>query len=112
MKASPLEMWLARGGLEDLFDNVYCLRGVGHRKPSGEFFHAVLADLRVERSHAFMVGDDFAGDVEGANAVGLAAIWYAPKSAVKPAGPAYRTIGQFAELPAALVELGFQHRAA
>ena len=108
------QIWeaLARGGLDDLFDSVYCLRGVGHRKPSGEFFDAVLADLRVERSHAFMVGDDFAGDVEGANAAGLAAIWYAPQSAVKPVGPAYRTIHQFAELPAALVDLGFQQHPA
>ncbi len=99
---------LGRVGLERSFDRVYCYRAVGHRKPSEGFFNAVLADLAVDRSCAFMVGDDFMADVDGANGVGLAAIWYAPAELGAPSGPTYRTIHHFSQLPRALMELGFR----
>ncbi len=42
-------------------------------KPSGEFFHQVLASTGVPAGHALMVGDDVFGDVEGALAAGIPA---------------------------------------
>jgi HAD superfamily hydrolase (TIGR01458 family) len=42
-------------------------------KPSGEFFHQVLASTGVPAGQALMVGDDVFGDVEGALAAGIPA---------------------------------------
>jgi HAD superfamily hydrolase (TIGR01458 family) len=42
-------------------------------KPSGEFFHQVLASTGVPPERALMVGDDVFGDVEGALAAGIPA---------------------------------------
>ena len=98
---------LGRVGLERLFDRLYCYRAVGQRKPSEGFFSAVLADLAVDRSCAFMVGDDFTADVDGANSVGLAAVWYVPAELGDPSRRAYRPIHNLSQLPRALMELGF-----
>ena len=43
-------------------------------KPSKDFFHAALRDMRVEAEYAVMVGDDVASDVGGAQAAGLRGI--------------------------------------
>ena len=43
-------------------------------KPSSDFFHAALRDMRVEAEDAVMVGDDVASDVGGAQAAGLRGI--------------------------------------
>ena len=102
---------LARAELDGLFDRVYCFRGVGHRKPSVQFFEAVLRDLGTAPGRAFMVGDDFAADVKGANAVGMAAVWYAPGATERRTGERYRTIHVYAELPDALAALGFEFTA-
>ena len=97
---------LGRADLDRHFDRVYCFQGVGHRKPSIEFFDTVLRDLGVDSARASLVGDDFERDVAGANAAGMAAVWYAPDISERPMGERYRTIHAFSELPAALVELG------
>ena len=97
---------LARADLDHHFDRVYCFQGIGHRKPSIEFFETVLRDLRIDSAHAWLVGDDFESDVAGANAAGMAAVWYAPDLSERRTGERYRTIHAFSELPAALIELG------
>ena len=97
---------LARADLDRHFDRVYCFQGVGHRKPSIEFFDTVLQDVGIDMAHALLVGDDFERDVAGANAAGMAAVWYAPDITERRKGERYRTIHAFPELPAALVELG------
>ena len=40
-------------------------------KPSKDFFHAALLDMRVDAGDAVMVGDDVVSDVGGAKAAGL-----------------------------------------
>ena len=40
-------------------------------KPSKDFFHAALMDMRVDAGDAVMVGDDVVSDVGGAQAAGL-----------------------------------------
>ena len=97
---------LARADLRRHFDRVYCFQRVGHRKPSVEFFDTVLLDLGIDSAHTWMVGDDLERDVAGANAAGMAAVWYAPDISERPMGERYRTIHAFSELPGALVELG------
>ena len=109
---SAIRRALARAGLDDLFDRVYCFRDVGYRKPSIAFFEAVLQDLDISPRDVFMIGDDFASDVVGANAAGLAAVWYAPHTTERRTGEQYRTIHAYAELPEALAALGFDQTAA
>ena len=86
---------LARADLDHHFDRVYCFQGVGHRKPSIEFFDTVLRDLGVDSARASLVGDDFESDVAGANAAGMTAVWYAPDISDRRMGECYRTIHAF-----------------
>ena len=96
---------LHRVGLDRLLDRVYCFRGVGHRKPSPEFFEYVLNDLRTEPSRAVMVGDNFHSDVLGANRAGIRAIWLNGLSAESRAGGMHNTIFSLRTLPQALEDL-------
>lgn len=98
---------LARVDLDRHFDRVYCFQSVGHRKPSIEFFDTVLRDLGIDPARAWLVGDDFESDIAGANAAGMAAVWYAPDISACRMGERYRTIHAFSELPATLMDLGF-----
>lgn len=93
---------LDRAGLADRFQRIFCYRTVGYRKPSREFFQAVLEELAVPPTGAVMVGDDFDGDVLGANAAGLRAVWLNLDDRTVREGPLHRTIHRFADLPAAL----------
>ena len=95
---------LARVDLDRLIDRVYCSRAIGHKKPSAEFFDAVLRDLGVERSNVVMVGDDFEADVLGANRSGIRAVWLNAVSEEIRFAEMYRTIHQLRELPCALEE--------
>jgi len=97
---------LARVNLDRLIDRVYCFRAIGHRKPSSEFFDAVLSDLGIERRAVFMVGDDFEADVLGANRSGIQAVWLNPASQETRSTKMHRTIHDLRGLPRALEELG------
>lgn len=97
---------LGRAGLGGFFERVFCYRTVGFRKPSPEFFTAVLEELAVPPRGAVMVGDDFQGDVLGANAAGLRAVWLNLGSPETRESPVHRTIHRFADLPVALAAWG------
>ncbi len=99
---------LARAGLDDLIDRVYCLRGVGYAKPSPEFFAFIIADLGLMATDLVMVGDNFRIDVEGANRSGIRAVWLCPGAADARGGENWRMIGSLAELPA-LLEAWTEH---
>jgi putative hydrolase of the HAD superfamily len=98
------EIWsaLARAGLDQLIDRIYCFRGVGFRKSEPQYFEKILDDLRIEPNCAVMVGDDFEADVASANRSGIRAIWFDENGADDTAGPMHRTIHGLTELPEAL----------
>ena len=98
------EIWsaLARAGLDELIDRVYCFRGVGHRKSVPAYFRHVLADLGIDPHAAVMVGDDFEADVVSANRSGIRAIWFRENAAERTTGELHRTIHDLHELPEAL----------
>jgi len=98
------DIWsaLARAGLDELIDRVYCFRGVGHRKSAPEYFEHVLADLGIEPHHAVMVGDDFEADVLSANRSGIRAIWFHEAGTEMATSAIHRTIHNLRDLPAAL----------
>ena len=70
---------LRRGGLDGYFSHIYCFKNTN--LPKGEeFYRYILNDLNVPASDALMVGDGFEKDVLGANAVGIFAVWFNPRS--------------------------------
>src|SRR6266498_1775164 len=70
---------LARGELDRYFSNIYCFKNT--QLPKGEaFYRHILNDLRIPAIDALMVGDGFEKDVQAANAVGIFAVWFNPKS--------------------------------
>ena len=70
---------LARGGLDSYFSHIYCFKNT--HLPKGEaFYHHILNDLNISASYALIVGDGFETDVLAANAVGIFAVWFNPKS--------------------------------
>ncbi len=70
---------LARGGLDTYFSHIYCFKNTN--LPKGEeFYRHILSDLGISASDALMVGDGFEKDVQAANAVGIFAAWFNPRS--------------------------------
>jgi putative hydrolase of the HAD superfamily len=94
---------LERVGLAKHIDRIYCYRRLGHKKPSKEYFSAILADLGLEPDCAIMVGDDFDADVMGANACGIKAVWYNPRTSEEREGEMYQTVHDLRQLPRASI---------
>jgi putative hydrolase of the HAD superfamily len=70
---------LARGGLDTYFSHIYCFKNTN--LPKGEeFYRHILNDLGMIASDAVMVGDGFEKDIQAANAVGIFAVWFNPRS--------------------------------
>jgi putative hydrolase of the HAD superfamily len=90
---------LARVGLDQSIDRVYCSRGVGHSKPSQEFFAFIMRDLGLDAGDLVMVGDSFANDIQGANRAGIRGLWLHPGGAGMPAGEQWRVIESLAQVP-------------
>lgn len=99
---------LARVGLDSWIDRIYAYRTIRRRKPSPEFFEAVLEDLDLPRPQVIMVGDDLDNDVRGALACGLKAVWLNERSTGELQEPRLRTIHSLQELPGAIAELAHE----
>lgn len=97
---------LRRVWLSSYFEKLYCYRELGVRKPSPEYFAAVLADLGLPPERVVMVGDEWQADIEGALAAGLWAVWYDPGHAGKCRHERARVLHDMSRLPAALREWG------
>ena len=70
---------LARGGLDGYFSRIYCFKNT--HLPKGEaFYRHILSDLSIPASDALMIGDSFEKDVRDANAAGIFALWFNPRS--------------------------------
>ena len=93
---------LARAGLNDFIERIYCSRGIGHAKPSREFFAFIARDLALQASDLVMVGDNFMIDVEGAIRAGIRAVWLCPGAMDVGNAEKWRAIRSLAELPALL----------
>ena len=70
---------LARGGLDEYFSRIYCFKNTQLTK-SQAFYQHILNDLGIPASEALMVGDSFEWDVRDANALGIFAVWFNPRS--------------------------------
>lgn len=96
---------LARVGLADPFEAILTARELGFAKPAPEFFRAVLERCDCAPAEAVMVGDSWRGDVEGARAAGLRAVWFNPARRPAPGDSADAIISDLGELAAALERL-------
>ena len=88
---------LARAGLDQWIDNIFCFRSIGAAKPSMQYFDFIAGRLSVDKCDLTMVGDDLLKDVIGAMQCGLNAIWYNPKGAAVPSD--IIAISELCELP-------------
>ncbi len=93
---------LARVGLDGLVERVYCSLGVGHKKPTPEYFAFIEQDLGQEPSTLVMVGDNPGVDVIGANRAGIRAVWLRRENRSIPDGSMRRTIDDLSQLPGLL----------
>jgi FMN phosphatase YigB (HAD superfamily) len=90
---------LARGGLDTYFSHIYCFKNTN--LPKGEeFYRYILNDLDISASDALMVGDGFEKDVQAANAVGIFAAWFNPRSDETRSGNLHVTVHSMRELRA------------
>ncbi|MCI8916893.1 MAG: HAD family hydrolase [Oscillospiraceae bacterium] len=66
---------LERLGLDGSFDGVYLSSDYGCKKPDPRFFQALLRERGIRPEEAVMIGNDGVCDIQGAKAVGLAAVY-------------------------------------
>lgn len=84
--------------LDGLIDVTLSSRDHGYMKPHASIFQAALALARVEPDGAVMVGDSYAHDVLGAEAVGMRGVLIA-RSGKRPDNIASPVIESLTELP-------------
>lgn len=72
---SRLDDLLQALGLDQFFDSVHISTRVGAAKPDPVIFEAALAHHNIEAHQAWHVGDSLREDVEGAEAVGINAVF-------------------------------------
>lgn len=88
---------LARGRLDEYFTHIYCFKNT-HLPKGEEFYRYILSDLNILAADALMVGDHFAKDVQAANAAGITAVWFNPRSEETRRGDLYVTVHSLQEL--------------
>lgn len=66
---------LERLGLADCFDGIYLSSDYGVKKPDRRFFELLLREQGIDPKTAVMIGNDGVCDIQGAKAVGLAAVY-------------------------------------
>ncbi len=95
---------LARVGLNEYIDEVFCHKNTGLNKPEEAFYRFILERLGHNPEEVLMVGDSFEKDVAAANRVGMRAVWFNPRSSEKKQFPLIKTIHHLLELPHLLEE--------
>lgn len=94
-------------GIGELFDFVVTAAGAGAAKPDAAIFDAAIAAAGTVPGRAVHVGDDPHGDVLGAAAAGLRAIWVNPRLAPWPGGRAPDAVAtDVTEVPALVSRWG------
>ncbi|HMB25141.1 MAG TPA: HAD family hydrolase [Anaerolineales bacterium] len=88
---------LRRCGLDRYFSHIYSFKNT--QLPKGEaFYRHILNDLSIPASEVLMVGDHFEKDIRAANAAGLFAVWFNPRSEETRTGDLHMTVHSMQEL--------------
>jgi putative hydrolase of the HAD superfamily len=90
---------LRRGGLDAFFSHIYCFKNT-HLPKGDAFYRYILNALRISSSDTLMVGDGFEKDIQAANAVGIFAVWYNPRTDEMRSGDLHVTVHSMQELRA------------
>ncbi len=77
---------ISRFRLGGPFDYIAISEEVGFAKPDPAIFRHALAALRVSAVDTWMIGDNLAWDVQGAQSAGLVAVWLNADHATAPDG--------------------------
>ncbi|MEO8177401.1 MAG: HAD family hydrolase [Deltaproteobacteria bacterium] len=103
---------LQRFALEPLFELILIEGELGYGKPDARVFQAALDHFGVEPGDAWMIGDNLAADIVGAQQLGIYGVWHDPEGrglpSLPPAVP-QRIIRQVVEL-LSLAELAINAR--
>lgn len=90
---------LRRGGLALYFSQIYCFKNTS--LPKGEaFYRYILNDLGIPAGDVLMIGDTFEKDVLAANAAGIFAVWFNPRSDEHRTDELHSTVHSMLELHA------------
>lgn len=84
-----------------LFQKRFVSSELGFRKPSSDFYRAIVADVKVAAENILMVGDGLENDVEGALSVGMNAVLVnrkAPRADVDTQDVPYGVVRSLTEL--------------
>jgi FMN phosphatase YigB (HAD superfamily) len=95
---------LRRVSLDEYFSCIYCFNNTQLSKGEA-FYRHILSDLGIPAAETLMVGDGFEKDVLAANAVGIAAIWFNPRSEQTLKGDLHVTVHSMRELLAFFTSL-------
>jgi putative hydrolase of the HAD superfamily len=91
---------LIRGGLLERFEVVVISGEVGRGKPHRSVYDETLRRLGLPAEACVMVGDNFAKDVAGAQALGIRGVWIANgRPSPDPSVTPFLTVDSLAELP-------------
>ncbi len=99
-----------RVNLLQYLDEIYCFRTVGYLKPKKQFFEYILNDLGIDKSNLVMIGDDFKNDIQGANDLGIVAIWINSETDIIVNTEFCKTINHLNELPECIDQLNIPAR--
>lgn len=58
-------------GIEDCFDKIYISSKVGYKKPSSNFFEALIKNEKLDIKKSIMIGNDLECDMNGAKKCGI-----------------------------------------
>jgi FMN phosphatase YigB (HAD superfamily) len=100
--AADSEEWmikkaLERVELENYFNNIFCFRSIGFKKPAPEFYKKILEKLQAGPNQVLMIGDSFDNDVVAASNIGMNAIWLNLKNSENKNCDKYITAHSFNE---------------
>lgn len=96
---------LRRYELEPLFELILIEGELGYGKPDARVFRAALQHFGVRPEEAWMIGDNLAADIAGAQQVGITGIWHDATGSGLPADSAVTPTRVIRELSELLREL-------
>lgn len=101
----PIRECLNTMGVGGYMEQLYTWRKIGSPKPWAPFWRAIIQDVALPPERFVMIGDDWMGDVWGAQQAGMYAIWFNPHTEEVRERERVVTIHDMRELPKALETL-------
>jgi 2-haloacid dehalogenase len=78
---------LERSAIRDCISEIVISEEIGAAKPAKEFFDAAFARLSHPlKEEVVMIGDNWASDIQGGSAYGIATCWFNPTGQARPNG--------------------------